>query len=210
MTLETQTISAGDPQALDLALQALQAGELVAFPTDTVYGLAAALDHPDAIEALYAAKGRDSAKAIAVLLGDPAQLPQVAAEMGPIAGRLAARFWPGALTLVVPRHPDLPANLSPLPTIGVRMPDHPLALSLLRRAGPLAVTSANRSGEADARTAGQVFDQLAGRLALILDGGETPGGRPSTVVDCTGSGLVLLRPGPISYEALQSALMEAT
>jgi L-threonylcarbamoyladenylate synthase len=107
---------------------------------------------------------------------------------------------------VVPRHSSLPSNLSPDPTIGVRMPDHPVVLALLRHVGPLAVTSANLSGQAIANTAQEVLAQLKGRIHLILDGGHTPGGVPSTVVDCTGTDLVLLRPGPISYDDLCAAL----
>ncbi len=180
--------------------------ELVAFPTDTVYGLGALISSSSAIEQLYAVKGRDTAKAIAVLVGDIAALAQVASSMGELAERLAERFWPGPLTLVVNRRPDLPVNLSPLPTIGVRMPDHLVALELLNCAGPMAVTSANLSGAANTTTAQQVFDQLQGRIPMILDGGQTPGGQPSTVVDCTGEQPIILRQGPISFNQLQTAL----
>jgi L-threonylcarbamoyladenylate synthase len=204
--VETRIAPADVPESVSQAVDTLRRGGLVAFPTDTVYGLGALLTDPQAIERLYVVKGRDSAKAIAVLLGSPAALGQVAAETSLIAQRLMQRFWPGPLTLVVPRHPALPANLSPLPTVGVRMPDHPVALALLNRIGPLAVTSANLSGAPSACTAQEVFDQLQGRIALILDGGRTPGGVPSTVVDCTGGGLAVLRTGPITMEQLQGAL----
>jgi len=126
--------------------------------------------------------------------------------MGEMAHRLAGHFWPGPLTLVVARHPSLPDNLSPLPTVGVRMPDHPVALMLLNRAGPLAVTSANVSGAPSASSAQEVFDQLQGRIPLVLDGGPTPGGVPSTVVDCTGSEPMILRQGPITMDQLLEAL----
>jgi L-threonylcarbamoyladenylate synthase len=204
--MKTRIILASDPQAIDLALQTLESGGLLAFPTDTVYGLAARVSDPTGIDRLYAVKGRDSAKAIPVLLSSPDDLPQVTAEMSITARRLAQRFWPGPLTLVVPRHPDLPENLSNLPTIGVRMPDHPVALALMRRSGPLAVTSANRSGGENTCTAQEVQAQLDGRIELILDGGQTPGGMPSTVVDCTGQQLVILRQGPITAADLQQAL----
>lgn len=200
--IETRIISSHDPQALDQAELLLRSGEMVAFPTDTVYGLGAKLTDPSAIEQLYIVKGRDAAKAIAVLLGDEAALAQVAGTLNDLAVRLARRFWPGPLTLVVPAHPALPANLSPLPTVGVRMPDHPVALALLRRIGPLAVTSANLSGQPSARTAAEVYAQLSGRIPLILDGGETPGGLPSTVVDCTSGEPVILRQGPITLGQL--------
>jgi L-threonylcarbamoyladenylate synthase len=202
----TQILPANDPKTLQQALQLLAAGNLVAFPTDTVYGLGANAWDAQAIERLYIAKGREAAKAIAVLVGHPDALAQVAAEMGEIARRLAQRFWPGPLTLVVPRHASLPANISPLPTVGVRMPDHPVALELLNRSGPLAVTSANLSGAPSARAAQEVFDQLQGRIPLIVDGGRTPGGLPSTVVDCTGNELTILRQGPITLDQLLGGL----
>jgi L-threonylcarbamoyladenylate synthase len=200
--MQTQIVSARSAQALEQAAALLHAGGLVAFPTDTVYGLGAALFNVQAIEQLYIVKGRDAAKAIAVLVGDESALGQVAGVLSGVAARLARRFWPGPLTLVVAAHPSLPASLSPLPTVGVRMPDHPVALALLRHTGPLAVTSANLSGEPSATTAEEVYAQLKGRIPFILDGGQTPGGRPSTVVDCTGRELVILRQGPISLQLL--------
>jgi L-threonylcarbamoyladenylate synthase len=204
--MQTRMITADDPHAIDRATQTLQAGGLLAFPTDTVYGLAAHLLDPASIDRLYAVKDRDSTKAIPVLLSSPDELAQVTAEMNVMALRLARRFWPGPLTLVVPRHPSLPDNLSNLPTIGVRMPDHPLALALMRRTGPLAVTSANLSGAENTRTAQEVYAQLGGRIELILDGGRTPGGFPSTVVDCTAAEPAILRQGPITAADLQQAL----
>jgi L-threonylcarbamoyladenylate synthase len=203
--METLLLPTFDPISFDQALETLRRGELVAFPTDTVYGVGVLAFDEQAIEQLYIAKIRDPAKAIAVLIGSPAALAQVAGEMGPLAQRLAQRFWPGPLTLVVPRHPGLPGNLSPQATIGVRMPDHPAALTLLNRAGPLAVTSANLSGAASTQTAQEVYEQLQGRIPLILDGGRTPGGLPSTVVDCTGSQPRILREGPISLQDLLAA-----
>ena len=188
---------ADDPQALIHAVKALRAGLLVVMPTDTVYGVAA-LPRADAIARLYHAKGRPEHKAIPVLVGDTAQLAAVAAEVPDCARRLAACFWPGALTLVVPKHAALPDNLSPLPTVGVRMPAHPLALALLRLTGPLAVTSANRSGQPPARTAAEAAAQLGNAVAVILDAGPAPGGQPSTVVDCTVASPRILRAGPIA------------
>jgi len=195
-----------DWQALDEAKALLSKGGLVAFPTDTVYGLGADLNNPQAIEQLYTVKGRESAKAIAVLLGNQGQLGIVTSEMGSMAQLLAEKFWPGPLTLVVLRHPDLPAVLSPNITVGVRMPDHPVALALLNRTGPLAVTSANLSEHPSANTAQEVRNQLNGRIPLILDGGRTPGGQPSTVVDCTGREPIILRPGPIGLDQIKRTL----
>ena len=204
--MDTRVIPAGDPLALEWAVKVLQEGGLVAFPTDTVYGLGGSVGNPASIAALFQVKGRERSKAIPILLGAPSDLDKVAIEVSDMALRLAQRFWPGALTLVVPRHPSLPEMLSPGPTVGVRMPDHPLALALLRRAGPLAVTSANLSGEPSLSLATEVVTQLGGRIALVIDGGPTPGGTPSTVVDCTGEELVILRHGPLSLQALQANL----
>ncbi|MHB0968083.1 MAG: L-threonylcarbamoyladenylate synthase, partial [Bellilinea sp.] len=181
-------------------------GGLVAFPTDTVYGLAADPFNSVAIERLYAAKERDMSKAIAVLVGEVEQLVQITPGLPTQAEALAARFWPGALTLVVSRRPELPAQLSALPTIGVRMPDHPFALNLLQASGPLATTSANRSGADNPLTAADVLDQLGGRIELVLDGGTCPGGVPSTVVDCTIPDVRILREGAISVEAIRAVL----
>jgi L-threonylcarbamoyladenylate synthase len=132
----------------------------------------------------------------------------VAVNIPDAALRLAERFWPGPLTIIFPRYPDLPSELSPLPTIGVRMPDHPVALKLLRLSGPLAVTSANISGSSNTRTAGEVMAQLGGRVPIILDGGRTPGGLPSTVVDPCGEELAILRPGPLTRSDLLSVLRQ--
>ena len=204
--METQVLPSTDPHALQLALEALQGGGLVAFPTDTVYGLGAMIQIPESIQALYTVKGREAAKAIPILISSPDELGRIALAVSPMAMRLAERFWPGPLTLVVPKHPSLPAELSSQATIGVRMPDHPIALALLRVTGPLAVTSANRSGEASAITAPEVVEQLGGQIGLVLDGGQTPGGVSLTVVDCSGHTPVILRQGPISLTELLQAL----
>ncbi len=199
--MQTVVLSIEDESAIDRALQVLSEGGLVAFPTDTVYGLAGLVNDHRSIQRLFDAKDRDTSKAIAVLLGDIDHLAQIIAGTLPqAASKLAAHFWPGALTLVVPRNPQLPENISTLPTVGVRMPDHAFALRLLRASGPLATTSANLSGGANPLSAQDVYEQLAGRVELILDGGRCPGGVPSTVVDCTGQDLRILRQGAISAE----------
>ncbi len=194
------------PGAVQQSQKVLEGGGLVAFPTDTVYGLAALAFQRQAIDRLYQAKERQMEKAIPVLLASPADLAKVTLKMPDHARKLAEHFWPGPLTLVVPRHPNLPENLSLLPTIGVRMPNHPIALAILRATGPLAVTSANRSGFASPTNAAQVWEQLAGRIELIIDGGETDGGIPSTVVDCTGPTPMILRAGPLTQVDLDQAL----
>jgi L-threonylcarbamoyladenylate synthase len=199
---ETQVLDIEDSQAVNQAVKVVQAGGLIVFPTDTVYGLAAGLNNPDAIDLIYAVKGRETTKAVAVLIGAVEQLEQVTTSLPPAAARLAARFWPGALTLVVPRRADLPPNLSNLPTVGVRMPDHRFAQKLLQASGPLATTSANRSGAPDSLTAEAVLQQLDGKVHLVLDGGRCPGGVPSTVVDCTAADLRILRAGAIPAEEI--------
>lgn len=204
--MDTQVLTADTPGALDQALQVLRSGGLVAFPTDTVYGLGALAFDDQAARSIYAAKGRTPEKAIPVLLADVDALYLVADEVPSMALRLASRFWPGPLTLVVRKNRRIPAAVSVTDTVGIRVPDHDLARLLLRAAGPMAVTSANASGGASPSTAAEVLIQLTGRLPLILDGGRTPGGVPSTVVDCTGTEPTLLRAGPVSIEEIRQAL----
>ncbi len=151
------------------------------------------------------AKDRPPEKAIPILLESLDQLSLVASEPGRNALALARRFWPGPLTIVMAKHPRVPAAVA-RDTVGVRVPDHPTALALLALSGPLAVTSANLSGSPSPLTASEVRQQLDGRLELILDGGAVPGGIASTVVDCTGPDLILLRSGPLSLEQLRAAL----
>lgn len=203
--MKTERISADHPQVIQHALDVLRNNGLVAFPTDTVYGLAAPVDNPDSINRLYVVKGRNNTKAIAVLLGELDQLDRVAIDLSISARKVAQHFWPGPLTMIVPRHPSLPDALAPLPTIGVRIPDHPVALALLKKTGPLAVTSANISGKNNTMTAKQVLCQLTGRIHLVIDGGRTPGGIPSTVIDCTTSEPEVLREGPISLKQIKAS-----
>lgn len=179
----------------------------MAFPTDTVYGVGALAFDGAAVESIYVAKDRPVEKAIPVLIGDAGDLEKVGREIPEPARRLAARFWPGPLTILVPKRRDLPEAVSATATVGVRVPDHEVARLLLRAAGPMAVTSANISGAQSPVAAQEVHEQLGGRIALILDGGKTPGGVPSTLVDCTTAELKVLREGPLSLEQLRSALV---
>jgi len=204
--MKTTVLSASDPVSITHAADVLRHGGLVVFPTDTVYGLAVMAFDAKSARRLYVVKGRSSDKAIAILLSDPAQLAQVALDPSPGALALARTFWPGPLTLIMPRHPNVPSTVSSLSTVGIRVPDHPAALALLEEAGPLAVTSANLSGAANTMTAAEALAQLAGRVHLVLDGGRTPGGVPSTVVDCTGPAPVILREGPVSLADIEKAL----
>ena len=183
------------PTQLDLAALFLREHHLVAFPTDTVYGLGTlAFDGPTALK-LYVAKERPPEKAIPILMADISDLDRIAINVPPIAYRLMETFWPGALTIVVPKQPTIPIEVSTTNTVAVRIPDLDLARDLMRLTGPLAVTSANRSSGPNPRTAQEVHDQLAGRIDAILDGGMTSGGVPSTVMDCTQPTPVVLREG---------------
>jgi L-threonylcarbamoyladenylate synthase len=204
--VNTHLLLADAPESIRRALEVLCAGGLVAFPTDTVYGVGAlAFDGP-AVESIYAAKDRPNEKAIPILIADLADVDRVAVDVPPMARILAARFWPGPLTLVVPKQPHLPESVSATATVAVRIPDHPAARALLRAAGPMAVTSANISGQPSPTEAEEVIRQLGGRIPLVLDGGLTPGGVPSTLVDCLGEEPILLREGPLTMAQILTAL----
>jgi L-threonylcarbamoyladenylate synthase len=204
--MKTEIISSSSPDVIPRALEILKAGRLAAFPTDTVYGVGALAFDGKAIESIYIAKDRPIEKAIPVLIGDSDDLEQVGMDISDSARRLAARFWPGPLTILIPKRADLPESVSATSTVGVRVPDHAVARALLRAAGPMAVTSANISGWQSPVTAQQVYEQLADRIDLIIDGGKTPGGVPSTLVDCTTRELKVLREGPVSLQQLLATL----
>ncbi len=179
----------------------LRSGKLVAFPTETVYGLGADALNPEAVARIFAAKGRPPTNPLIVHVAHVEQVATVAADFPPLAKRLAAAFWPGPLTLVLPKSPRVPdAVTAGGPTVAVRLPGHPVAATLLRAAGvPVAAPSANRSGRLSPTTAAHVEDGLAD---LVLDGGPSPGGLESTVVDVTGDRVRLLRPGPVTVAML--------
>jgi len=204
----TRVYTAANLAALPAAWEALRSGEVVAFPTDTVYGVGCDLWKPKAIERLYWAKLRPRNMAVPVLISGPEHVAQVVRELSTFSMLLMERFWPGALTLIVPRLPQVPDLLCDGgPTIAVRMPDHLLALRLIEgMGGALAATSANLSGQPPATTAAQALAQLSGRVAVILDGGECPGGVPSSIIDLVADPPRLLRQGHLSYEALCEVL----
>lgn len=202
----TERLFAADPTALMRALTILRTGGLVAFPTDTVYGLGALAFDGTAVESIYAAKNRPVEKAIPILIGDMDDLDKVTASLPDMARRLALRFWPGPVTLILPKLRTLPEAVSATDTVAVRIPNHPVARALLRMAGPMAVTSANLSGQVSPTNAEELIRQLNGRIPLLLDGGETPGGIPSTLVDCIGEEPVILREGPVTREEILEAL----
>lgn len=191
-----------------VAVRVLRDGGIVAIPTDTVYGIAVALATPGGIERLFAAKGRPPDKAIALLLADAEQAGEIG-EMNAAAVALATAFWPGALTLVVPRLQDrpLPAALAgDLPTVGLRVPDHDAPRAIAAAVGPLPTTSANLSGAPEAADADALEAQLGDAVDLILDGGRAHGGAASTVVDTTVEPPRILRAGAILPEAVDRCL----
>ncbi len=194
-------------RTVPLAFQALRQGDLVVVPTDTVYGVASIIDEA-AINRLFLAKGRPEDKPIPVLLSDPDRINRVCASIPVAAHRIAEAFWPGPLTVVLPKLPDLPANLTSLETVGVRVPDHDLTRAIIRAAGgALAVTSANASGGPNPHTVQDAYKQLGAAVALYMEDGPAQGGVPSTVVTFDGSGEPrILRDGPISLAELRQVL----
>jgi len=202
MKKETRIMCLDQKQSLSTAAGIIQAGGVIAFPTDTVYGIgASAFDHT-AIEKLYRVKERTQEKAIPILAADLSGLAGITPPPGEMVLSLMEKFWPGALTLILPLLPGLPANLSQTKTIGVRIPDHDFTRELLRQTGPLAATSANLSGQESALTADEVLINLGGKVDLILDGGISPGGVASTVLDCTKAEPLILRTGPVTLEEI--------
>ncbi len=190
-----------------VARDAIRHGGLVVFPTDTVYGVACDPYNVSAINRLYLAKSRDRLKALPLLLTGPDAITRVATLVPAAAARLAARFWPGALTLVVPRAAGLPVELGGGDTIALRVPDHDELRDFLQSCGgALATSSANLSGEPDAVTAVQAADYLGQFADLVVDGGRTRGGVPSTVVNCAIEPPAILRQGAISAESIEYAL----
>ena len=194
-----------------VAIDVLRAGGVVALPTDTVYGIAVALETPGGIARLFHVKRRPPDKAIALLLDDVAQAASIGV-MTPAAMVLAGAFWPGGLTVVVTQRTDgpLPPGLTGgSPTIGLRVPDHAAPRALARAVGPLPTTSANLSGVPEARDAAEILAQLGDAVDLVLDGGPAHGGPASTVVDCTHDVPTVLRIGAIPVARIAAALDDA-
>jgi len=198
-----------DDAGIARAAELLRAGELVALPTETVYGLAARADREDAVAAIFGAKGRPDFNPLIVHVASLAMARELA-QFDERAEQLSARYWPGPLTLVLPARPGtvVPAVTAGLPTIALRMPDHPATRRLLATAAlPLAAPSANRSGGISPTTPGHVVQSLGGKVAAILDGGPCPRGLESTIVALRADGgWQLLRPGPIPAEELAALL----
>ncbi len=206
--MKTQLLPTSAPDALKAALNLLHAGELIAFPTDTVYGIGTLAFNAEGAAKIYIAKERPPDKALPILLADIADFKKITRNIPEMAMKLAQAFLPGALTLILPKHPDIPKAVSSLETVGVRIPDHDFTRALLRAAGPMAVTSANISGAKSPVTAEEVYEQLKNRIPLILDGGKSAGGIPSTVVDCTGEKPRILREGAISEAEILAVLQK--
>ena len=203
---KTTVLPINHPVAIPAAVKVIRDGGLIAFPTDTIYGIAADPFNPEALQKIYAAKQRPDEKALPVLIGGLEQLGQLTAPIDRHVYEIALTFWPGALTLILPKRPDVPMELSQYPTIGIRMPNLAFTLTLLKQTGPLATTSANRSNGPNSTTAEDVLKQLGDQIDLLLDGGPTPGSRASTVVDLTDQEIKILREGPISLSDIQNCI----
>ncbi|MFO0822637.1 MAG: L-threonylcarbamoyladenylate synthase [Gemmataceae bacterium] len=197
-----------EPAVIAKAAGLLRAGRLVAFPTETIYGLGANALNSEAVRGIFAAKGRPASNPVIVHVAEPSQISNVAADWPETARKLAERFWPGPLTIVVPKKPGVPDEVTAGgPTVAVRCPNHPVARALIAAAGvPIAAPSANRSTELSPTRAGHVLKGLAGRIEMVLDGGPCPGGLESTVVDVTGPAVRLLRRGLISVPMLEDVV----
>ncbi len=199
-------VPASSPSAVTLVLDALGSGLVVAVPTDTVYGLVADPGRRSAVAALAAAKGRSASQDLQLLVRSPGEADALAGGLPESARRLAERFWPGALTIVVDRAPGVALDLGGDGTsIGMRCPDHPFALGLCASFGPLAASSANRHGGPPLAGAAEIAEVLGTGVAVVVDGGICTGGS-STVVDCRPSPPTCLREGSVPFSAVVEAL----
>lgn len=214
MTSVSTRYDVTDPDQLESGLTAattaIRAGELVVLPTDTVYGLAADAFDPAAVRRLLAAKGRGPEMPPPVLVGSAATLDALASNVPSWTRDLVGHYWPGPLTVVVREQSSLQWDLGKTRgTVAVRMPHDPVALELLGRTGPLAVSSANTTGRPAATDADNAAEMLAESVAVILDGGPTADDRPSTIVDCTGTRPRVLRVGAVAVEELRAVLADS-
>ena len=201
------THSVSDLDITSAAAQ-LKAGELVAFPTETVYGLGADASNADAVRKVFAAKGRPADHPLIVHIADTVQLANWAREIPQAVHTLAQKFWPGPLTLVLKRHPNVPdAVTGGQDTVAIRVPSHPVAQALLQAFnGGIAAPSANRFGRVSSTTAAHVREEFGDTVACVLDGGATDVGIESTIVDCSGAAPTLLRPGMITPQQIEAVL----
>lgn len=206
--MHTLLADASKKDAIQQAARYLREGSLVAFPTETVYGLGADALNADAVRRIFAAKGRPPDNPLIVHIADGEQLPTLVREIPAVAQTLMDRFWPGPLTLLFKKSANVPGVVTALlDTIAVRMPNHPVALALIRESGtPIAAPSANVSGKPSPTSASHVMEDLSGKIEFVLDGGETSVGVESTVLDITQPVPVILRPGGITKEAIERVI----
>ncbi len=206
--MNERILSASDPAAVARAAAAIRAGGIVAYPTDTVYGLGANVFLPHALEKVMAAKRRPEEKSLPVLIAALDHLQELVTQIPADAERLMSAFWPGALTIVLPKQPGLSPLLGET-TLAVRQPNNPAIIALLEAANcPLTGTSANRSGWSAATTAQEAWAQLGDSVDYILDGGAAPGNTPSTIIDCTVRPRRILREGALTQNALAVVLKD--
>tara|TARA_Y100001936_G_scaffold254013_1_gene323493 strand:- start:7662 stop:8306 length:645 start_codon:yes stop_codon:yes gene_type:complete len=194
-----------NPNNRSIASILLREGGVIAYPTDTVYGLGASVFNYSSVSTMFVIKARERHQAVPVLIASESQLSEIAIEISDDAYRLANAFWPGKLTLIMKSHPDLPSLVTGGgDTVGVRLPDHPCPQSLIQALGtPITGTSANRHNGAEPTTANEVQKQLGNRLSLILDGGPSPSNLPSTIIDTTSSPPKVVRAGVLSIEQIK-------
>ena len=194
---------------IEKGVKILQKGGVIAFPTDTVYGLGADAFNCAAVERVFKIKNRSKRQQLPILIADIERLTTLAEPIPEITWFLARRFWPGGLTLVLPKIDTMPAYLAPGPTIAVRIPNHPVCLALIQHLGdPIIGTSANISGRPAALTAEEVGQQLGGKIDLIINGGQCPGGKESTIIDITHEPPIILRQGIIPSHEIDKAYKE--
>lgn len=199
-------LDAYKPRAIDLTVEALERGELVVIPTDTVYGIAARVDRPKALEALFEAKGRPVDLSLPVLVANRDQAQSLGVFEDEVS-RLIGAFWPGPLTVIVPRAAGFSAELGgDGSTVGLRVPDHPVTRALLERSGPLATSSANVSGTETPRTVDRITEVFGDEVAVFLDAGPAPQTQPSTVVRIRGGELTVVRGGVLTEDRLRKVL----
>jgi len=194
---------------IEKGVRILKEGGVIVFPTDTVYGLGADACNSGAVERIYEIKNRPNNQQLPLLIADTSQLTAMAGEIPGIAWFLAERFWPGGLTLVLPKADSLPAYLAPGRSIAIRVPNHPVCLALIQHLGnPIIGTSANISGQPPALTADEVGQQLGEKIDFIINGGKCPGGKESTIVDVNSQEPVILRRGLIPAHEIDKAYKE--
>lgn len=202
----TPILSINDPLAISECVKSISNGGVIIFPTDTVYGVGCSAFKPKSINKIFKIKGRDFSKALPILIGNLEQIHIVTERLDCRSEKLIKTFWPGPLTIILPKNASLPPNLSLYETVGIRMPKHPWLLELLKLTGPLAATSANPSGSPEAKNVEEAVKTMDGKIDFIIDGGQSWSNLPSTVVDCRSAEIKILREGPISKAAIFTAL----